>query len=48
MVDFNLFDMLRMATQHIQYSVGEVFVIPRQIRSEYDALPKGANRCICW
>ena len=31
MADFNLFDMLRTVTQHIQYNEGEVFVIPRQI-----------------
>ena len=34
MADFNLFDMLRMVTQHIQYNVGEVFVIPRRISSD--------------
>ena len=26
--DFNLFNMLRTVTQHVQYNVGEVFVIP--------------------
>ena len=33
MADFNLFDMLRTVTQHIQYNVGEVFVIPRRINN---------------
>ena len=28
MADFNLFNMLRTVTQHIQYNVGEVLFIP--------------------
>ena len=31
MADFNLINMLRMVTQHVQYNVGVVFVIPRRI-----------------
>ena len=31
MVDFNLFDMVRTVTWHIQYNVSEVFVTPRRI-----------------
>ena len=33
MADFNLFNMLRTVTQHIQYNVGEVYVIPRRIKN---------------
>ena len=28
MADFNLFDMLRTFSQHMQYNVGEIFAIP--------------------
>ena len=32
--DFNLFDMLRTGTQHIQYNVGDVFVISSSPRGK--------------